>query len=407
MHHPGRAERSVPIVDDVDINALHADPYPIYRRLRSDAPIAWVSAARINLVTRFDAIKHIDAHPEIFPAFDPTSLMIRAMGHGFLRMDGPEHRAERMLVQKSVTADLIRHHWLPRFQAIVDELIDTISARGRADLFSDFAAPMASRCLMELLGLTNVRWQDLCIWSQSLMDAVGNYADDPQVWERGEKASAGIDAALDELISARRASPDPSMISHMANERSMPLEKIRANVKFIIGGGLNEPRDATLTAVYALLSEPQQLAEVLHEGTLWSAVFEETIRYCAPIGMYPRTVLHDTEIDGISLQKGIRLGLSVASACHDEKYWENPERFDIHRPRRVHLAFGSGPHLCLGARTARMQVGQLSVPALFERLPGLSFDPDRPSKFGGWVFRGPTTLPVVWNIAGVQSASRD
>ncbi len=389
--------KAIPVIDDVTFEALYSNPYPTYARLRRDAPIAWLSAANINLVTRFDTIKHIDAHADAFPAFDQKSLMIRAMGHGFLRMDGAEHRAERMVAQKSVTADLIRNHWFPRFQSIVDDLIAGFEHRGEADLFTDFAAPMASRCLMELLGLTNVRWQDLCTWSQSLMDAVGNYSDDPTIWSRGEEASRGIDDALDEVLGDKRSTPDPTLVSQMANSSAMSREKIRANVKFIIGGGLNEPRDATLTAMYCLLSNVSQLAKVRANPSLWSNVFEEAVRYCAPIGVYPRTVANDIELDGVDLKKGDRLGLCIASACHDEAHWRNAQAFDIERPKRNHLAFGSGPHLCLGAKTARMQVGQLSVPALVERLPGLSLNSELKTEFAGWVFRGPTRLPVIWD----------
>lgn len=171
-------------------------------------------------------------------------------------------------------------------------------------------------------------------------------------------------------------------------------------MKVIIGGGINEPRDATCTALYGLLSNPEQLALVKENPTneLWADLFEETVRFCAPIGMYPRRVARDIELDGVQLRKDDQLGLCVASACHDEKYWKNGESFDIRRKRRTHLAFGTGPHLCLGFRTARMQVGQLSVPNLIAKLPGLRLNERKPAKFGGWVFRGPLTLPVKWDL---------
>lgn len=394
--------RSIPVIDDISVQELSENPYPAYKRLRKEAPVARVSSANIIMVTRFDTIRYIDAHPDTFPAFNPDSLMIRAMGHGFLRMDGSEHREERMIAQKSVTADLIQNHWRPRFENIVDDLITELKPKGTADLFTDFAAPMASRCLMELLGLNNVSWQDLALWSQSMMDAVGNYANDQEIWRLCEEASDGIDEALEELVQLKRANPDPSLISQMANSQieglgSMPIEKIRANVKFIIGGGLNEPRDATLAAVHGLLSNKDQLAAARDDSKLWATVFEETIRYCAPIGMYPRIVAEDTVLEGIQLRKGDQLGLVIGSACHDEKYWDNAEAFDIHRKQRAHLAFGYGHHLCMGAKIARMQVGQLSVPRLFDHLPGLRFDPGSQASFAGWVFRGPVSLPVVWD----------
>ncbi|NHN39898.1 cytochrome P450 [Pseudomaricurvus alcaniphilus] len=391
--------KSVPVIDDITLADLYENPYPIYARLRREAPIAWIPAANIHLVTRFDTIKHIDTTPAEFPANDPRSLQIRAMGHTMMRKDGDAHRAERSVFNKALTPDVIKNHWAPRFAHIVNGLINDLKDKGEADLFSDFAAPMASQCLMELLGLTNVRWDDLCDWSQTLMDAVGNYGNDLELWARQEKVSYLIDQALDEMIHSKRANPDLSLISMLANTPHISLEQIRANVKVIIGGGINEPRDATCTSLHGLLSDPEQLKLVKDNPTpdLWANVFEETIRYCAPIGMYPRRVADNLELDGYLLKKNDQLGLCVASACHDEKYWSDGDRFDITRKRNIHLAFGTGPHICLGFRIARMQVGQLSVPSLLKKLPGLRLDPIKDCSFGGWVFRGPLSLPVKWD----------
>ena len=397
--------RPIPVIDDITLEALTDNPYPVYARLRQEAPIAWLPAAHINLVTRYDTIKHIDTTPADFPACDLRSLQIRAMGHSMMRKDGEAHRAERAILQKCVNSNVIKNYWMPRFEWIVNELIDDLKGKdknkdkGEADLFADFAQPMAARCLMEILGLSNVRWNDLCDWSQSLMDAVGNYGNDPAVWARQEEVGRLIDNALDQMIEIKRINPDPSFISALANAPDISLQQIRANVKVIIGGGINEPRDAVCTAIYSLLANPEQMQLIKNQPShkLWESLFEETVRFCAPIGMVPRRVAEDIELDGFLLKKNDVLGLSFASACHDEKYWDDGERFDITRRRRTHLAFGVGPHLCLGFRTARMQVGQLSAPNLIAALPGLRLDESKAVTFSGWVFRGPLNLPVVWD----------
>ena len=389
----------IPAINDITLEALINDPYPIYARLRKEAPIAWLPAVHINLVTRYDTVKHIDTTPADFPACDLRSLQIRAMGHSMMRKDGEAHRAERAILQKCVNSHIIKNYWMPRFEWIVKELINDLKDKGEADLFSDFAEPMAARCLMEILGLSNVRWRDLCDWSQSLMDAVGNYGNDPAIWARQEEVGQLIDNALDQMIEIKRINPDPSFISALANAPEISLEQIRANVKVIIGGGINEPRDAVCTAIYSLLENPEQMQLIKNQPShkLWENLFEETVRFCAPIGMAPRRVAEDIELDGFLLKKNDVLGLSFASACHDEKYWGDGERFDITRQRRTHLAFGVGPHLCLGFRTARMQVGQLSVPNLISALPGLRLHESKAVTFSGWVFRGPLSLPVVWD----------
>ena len=117
-----------------------------------------------------------------------------------------------------------------------------------------------------------------------------------------------------------------------------------------------------------------------------------------PIGMYPRRAAVDTVLSDTLIPKGTLLGLSAASACRDESHFNHPERYDIFRERAPHLAFGSGPHFCLGTWSARKMVGEIAVPLLLRELKNLRLDPERPYAMGGWVFRGPTSLPVVWDV---------
>ena len=390
---------AMPSADDVTLADLYSDPYPIYKRLRRDAPVAWIPAANIHLVTRAEDLLAIERDFETFPALDTRSLQIKAMGHTLMRKDGDDHKRERTVIEPSFRPGTVANHWTPLFERIADELVTNIEGRGQADLFAEFAAPMASRCLMEVLGLTNVTWQDLCVWSQSLMDAVGNYADDEAVWEKGRVASKAIDDAIDARIPQLRANPDPSVISSMINAAEpLSLEQIRANVKVIVGGGLNEPRDAACTLIYGLLSNPEQQKQMLAGETPWRQAFEEAVRWIAPIGLYPRRVAKPAVLSGIQLEPGMAIGLSAGSACRDEKHFANGEVFDINREKHAHLAFGSGPHFCLGTWVARKQVGEIGVPLIFKRLANLRLNPDRPARIGGWVFRGLLTLDVKWDV---------
>lgn len=390
---------TAPSADYISLDELYADPYPAYRRLRREAPVAWVPAARIHLVTRFDDIIAIERDAVTFPALDTRSLQIKAMGHTLMRKDGDDHKRERAILEPTFRPGTVKNHWEPIFAGIAGELIDGFADRGEADLFADFAAPLASRCLMEILGLTNVDWRDLIAWSQSLMDAVGNYGNDSVVWAKGAVASKAIDDALDERIPQLRANPDPSVVSAMVNApEPMSLDQIRANVKVIVGGGLNEPRDATCTALYGLLSNPMQLQQVVGDDTRWKDVFEEAVRWVAPIGMYPRRVAKRVELGGAILEPDDQIGLVVASACHDESRFDNAHLFDINRKRAPHLAFGSGAHFCLGTWAARKQVGDIAVPGILRRLRNLRLDPERRARLGGWVFRGPLNLPAKWDV---------
>ncbi len=383
--------------EGVRLADLMDDPYPIYRSLRRSRPVCWVPAAARYFVTRHADITYLERHPDIFSADETPSLMKRVMGHTMLRKDGAAHKRERAACEPTLRPGIIRSHWMPVFAKIVDDLIGSFIARGEAELFEDFAAPCASRALAALLGFANTHPKDLARWSQAMMDATGNYADDPEVWRRSEQATAGIDAALDDLIPHLTTNPDHSLVSGMIHAADpLTREEISANVKVIIGGGLNEPRDAILSGAVGLLQNPAQLEMVEADPALWRSVFEETIRWVAPIGMYPRQTIGAVELGGMMLPAGARLGVVVGSGCRDEAVFDDPDAFDIGREKKPHVAFGGGPHFCLGAWVARLQVGEIALPALFRRLRGLRLVDGDPPVWAGWVFRGPTRVPVRW-----------
>ncbi|WAP67373.1 cytochrome P450 [Jiella pelagia] len=383
----------------IDLNDLWTDPYPIYERLRRNAPVAFVPAANRYLVTRHADIVELERKPEIFSAHEANSLMIRVMGHTMIRKDGAAHKRERTACEPALRPGVVKNKWVPTFQAIVDELIDGFEKDGAADLFDRFAGPCASLSLIAMLGLKDVDQKDLRVWSQAMMDGTGNYADDPEVWRRSDEAAAGVDAALDVTIPHLQANPDESLISCMLHAADpLSREEIAANVKVIIGGGLNEPRDAIATGAYALLADDEQRRQVEADPSLWRKVFEETVRWVSPIGMYPRQTAVDTELAGVRLPAGSRIGVVLGAGNRDDSVFADPDRFDINRPKAPHIAFGGGPHFCLGAWAARAQVGEIALPTLFKRLRNLRLDENDPVRFGGWVFRGPLNLPVRWDV---------
>ncbi|WP_199433680.1 cytochrome P450 [Qaidamihabitans albus] len=391
------------VIDDfartIQLDELWSDPYPIYRTLRENQPVAWVPAANRYLLTRHSDIAYLEKHPEIFSAAETHSLMIRVMGLTMLRQDGADHLRERKAAEPALRPRMVKQRWTPAFQRIADELIDGFRDRGEADLFTEFAAPMAAKCLAAVLGLADVPAQDLQTWSQAMMDGTGNYADDPVVWQRAESAARGVERAVDAAIERLSAHPDDSVISAMLHaEDPLTPRQIRDNIKLFIGGGLNEPRDATTVGTYALLTHPEQRARVEADPSRFKDVFEETVRWVAPIGMYPRQTTMETELGGTVLPAGAKLGIVLASANRDESVFDNPDTFDIDRTGRVHLAFGGGPHFCLGTWTARAQVGAVALPTLFRRLPGLRLSGAEPVRWGGWVFRGLLNLPARWDV---------
>ena len=388
-----------PVIGDVTFEALMADPYPAFQRMQDTASVVFVPAVKLHLVTRSKDIQAVEANPAVFSSSNPISLMNAIMGHSLMRKDFADHAMERKALGASFQQKVIKGHWGPRAEAIADALIRDFAGRGKADLFHDFAAPFASRMLMEMLGFEGVEWRDLARWSQAMMDGVGNYAGDPEIARRAREATDGTRAAIDRVMARHAAEENPSILSSIAHS-GIPHspEQIHANINVIVGGGLNEPRDAMLTLTLGLLANPDQRAAVLADASLWPQAFEEAVRWISPIGMYPRMVRETTRLGDTDVAEGTQLGICVGAANRERGVFEDPDRFDIFRSRRQHLAFGAGPHYCAGTFVSRLAVGKVAVPMLFERLPGLRLDPDAPADIRGWVFRGPVTLPVVWDV---------
>lgn len=403
--HTRRAVTSAPVADWVKIPELYENPFPIYERLRAEGGVHWVPAVNRYLITRYEAVSATEHDQDIFSANEEGSLQIRAMGHSMLRRDDPEHYEQRRAWQPVLKPGYVKRVWTSMYREVAEDLLDQLVEKGTdIDLIWDFAAPFAAETLRRMLGLYNADQLDLQRWSQTMIDATGNYADDPEVWAKGERSFNEVDAALDEMLDYHLTHRDDSLISGLLSMpgETMPIEQIRANIKMTIGGGLNEPRDALGVAAFALFNHPDQREAVMANPQLWPTVFEETIRWIAPIGMYSRQTTQDTVLAGTHLPAGAKLGICVLSANRDETVWEHADRFDIHREAKPHLAFSKGVHVCLGNWAARAEIAEVALPLLFNSLEGLRVDESRETAVGGWVFRGMLKLPVAWSSARTE-----
>lgn len=396
--HPVTPQTSAPpIAEWVTIDDLYRDPFPVYRRLRAESPIHWVPAIDRYLVTGYSVCHEIDNDPDTFTANEDDSLQKLAMGHSMLRKDDPEHAYERKSYGNVLKPRAIKETWTRLFEENTEKYLTRYQAMGPGtDLHRNFAAPFAAENLRQILGFENATHEDLQRWSQDMMDGTGNYANDPAVWTRCYKSFDEVDVAIDELVPRLQREPNGTLLSQVL-EYKLPMESVRANIKMTIGGGLNEPRDVLGTLVWGLLSNPVQADAVRQNPALFTAAFEEAVRWVAPIGMYSRQTTREIKIGGATLPAGAKLGVNVGAANRDPAHFDDPEAFNISRDKQPHLGFGSGVHFCAGAWIAKAMVAQVAVPALFTRLPDLALDSADPAVAGGWVFRGMLSLPLTWS----------
>jgi cytochrome P450 len=381
---------------DIDPVAFWNDPYPTLARLRSEAPIAFVPQLGSTLLCSRDDIFVSEKQIDVFSSHQPEGLMNKLMGHNMMRKDGDAHMAERKAIFPAVSPRTVKSHWTGQFQAHADRVIDALDPTGGIDFVQDFALPFSAECLKSITGLTNMRFQDMNAWSQGMIDGIANYASDPAVEARCHAATAGIDAAIDDMLPILGKTPDQSLLGVML-AAGMPVPSVRANIKLAISGGQNEPRDAIAGTVWALLTHPDQLALVLSGQVSWLQAFEEYARWISPIGMSPRRVAKPWTIRDIAFETNERVFLMFGSANRDEKHFGNADRFDVRRDASKSIAFGAGPHFCAGAWASRAMVADVALPAIFSRLKNLRIVEDASVRIGGWAFRGLLNLPVTWD----------
>jgi cytochrome P450 len=380
---------------NIDVSAFWADPYPDLARMRRDAPIAFVPQLGSTIFTRREDIFSQEKRTDVFSSHQPAGLMNTLMGHNMMRKDGEAHMAERAAMFPAVSPRTVRDSWSRQFQAHCDRTLEQLAPRGRADLCKEFALPLSAECLKDITGLTNMRFQDMDAWSQAMIDGIANYSGNKQVEARCHAATAGIDAAIDDMVPVLRKHPNHSILSVLL-AAGQPMESVRANVKLAISGGQNEPRDAIAGTIWALLTHPDQLALVRAGTAKWIDVFEEYARWIAPIGMSPRRVAQPCSYRGVDFEPEDRVFFMFGSANRDEACFDNAERFDVTRDTSKSIAFGAGPHYCAGAFASRAMVADVALPSIFAHLKDLTLDSSEPVRIGGWAFRGLLNLPVRW-----------
>ncbi|MEO0936824.1 MAG: cytochrome P450 [Pseudomonadota bacterium] len=381
-------------VTEIDLPGFAADPYPALARMRAEAPVTFVPQLGATLITRRDDIFVQEKRIEVFSSDQPQGLLTQVMGPNMMRKDGDAHMAERRALFPALSPRTVRQQLEARFADIVQHHLDRLRPRGEMDLVTDFAMPVSADALRIMTGLTNMSAIDMDTASQAMLDAAANYQKDPEI----DAAGYAWKDHIRDLIAARlpelRKAPDLSIIS-VFDQAGLDLDAIAGNVRVIIGGGQNEPRDAIAGCAWALLTHPGQHAMIHDDTRSYADAFAEYVRLIAPIGMSPRRVARTDTSTGVTFDEGDLVFLMFGSAGRDSAHFAEPDAFDITRDTGPAIAFGAGPHFCAGAAASKALIANHALPQLFAQLPGLHITGDVP--FHGWAFRGPTTLPVAWD----------
>ncbi len=394
---------------------LVRDPYQAFAELRNGAPVhegslvdltglaselppeTEATAARGPQYTAFShaAVERVFREASTFSSkTEQNEGMELVMGHTILNMDEPEHRAYRGLVQQAFSKAAMSRWESELVRPVIDRHIDAFAERGSADLVRELTFSFPVHVIAALLGIPQ---EDLRTFHRLAVQLLLIISD----IERGLTASVSLGEYFTEIVHQRRAEAANDVISVLAHAeldgQRLTDDEIVAFLRLLLPAGAETTYRSSSNLLFGLLSDRRQWEAIEQDRGLIPQAIEEGLRWEPPLTITGRTCVKDTVLEGVDIPAGASITACMGAANHDETRWEDPERFDIFRPAKSHLAFAYGPHMCLGLHLARMETTCL-FQALFERLPDLRLDPDADDvHITGLVFRAPASLPVLFS----------
>lgn len=372
--------------------------------MRAHAPVYWDGT--VWGVSRYDDLREVSRHPELFsnaggirPGFAPLPMMID--------MDDPAHLKRRKLVNKGFTPRRVRDSE-PAVRQACTEILDAVCEQGEADLVTDIAAHLPMIMIGDALGVRPEHRADLLRWSDDMVKGQDMHATAQQV-EAAATAFGEYWAYATEVIADRRAKPRDDLMSILVHaevdgDRFTDDEIIHESLLILVGGD-ETTRHVISGGVHQLLLDRAQWDRVASEPDLRPSAVEEMLRWVTPIKNMVRTATRATTLAGQHIAEGEELMLLYPSANRDEAVFDDPFRFDVGRTPNEHVAFGFGPHFCLGASLARLEISVM-LEELTTRLPDLDLVdanaaiPMRPANF----ISGIEHLPVRFSPAPRRAA---
>jgi len=371
------------------------NPYPVLAELRALAKPVWHESMQLWL-----AATHADASAvlrsktlgRIFTPHEPDDLWETfnwLHADSIMENEGSKHTRLRTLVSKAFNRSQIER-LAPRIDSIITELLDVCHDKKEFDLLADFAEPLPVRVIAELLGVSRSDENHLRPWSQAIVKMY-EFDVTPDEEAHAEKAAREFADMITDMVEHRKAKPTSDLVSELAQVEDsgerLTLRELIATCVLLLNAGHEASVNAFGNGFVAALDdgEASTLLRTQPRSIAETAV-EEFLRFDAPLQLFERTAMSDTEINGVVIKSGEKIAALLGSANRDEKVFDNPDTFNVSRTPNSHIAFGGGIHFCLGAPLARLEMNR-SLPALFERFPSISIR-EIPEQRETFVLRG-------------------
>jgi cytochrome P450 len=390
------------------------NPNPLYHHLQESDPVHWAEPLQSWFVTRHDDVTACfrDArlsadrsrlfyeHQLRGVGLDKVKDQMAVAERQMLMKDGPAHTRLRRNANPGFSAQVMEG-WRTDVRRTAEQLLESLQGRGHMDLAVEFAAQLPARVIMEFFAIPQ---QDRERFQQWTLDNVrifaGTIGDVQEAAVAANTAIQQLSRYLEGFVRERRAKPGRDMLSVMVNaeeEGRLDEKEVIANAILITTAGHITTVDQISNGMHALLTHPEQLRRLKQEPGLLKSAVEEVLRYSPSVPFMHRIATEDFELRGRTIRKGQVVFLGMAAANRDASVFPEPDTFDISRPPGKHLSFAFGPHMCLGASLARLEL-ETAFELLLQRLPQLRLDDEQPAriKCNSLVFRGFDSLPVRW-----------
>ncbi|MEU4455425.1 cytochrome P450 [Nocardioides sp. NPDC023903] len=385
-------------IDDIDINALETDPYPLYMRMRREAPCVFVPALRAYLITTYDEVREFLADSELSHAPNAQPVLERTFGpQNILTSNGDLHRDRRASVDPPLRRGAVSTYVDDLVRPIATQAAGALSAEAPIDIVAEYLEPVSTRALATMLGIGHVPADVLRRWFHTVIGAASNYTFAEDVFEKGDEVIAEIKQVLEPVLTRLETEPDNSGLSHLLHA-GMPAGQVRSREdiysSFLIelAGGMQEPGHVSATTLLGLLEEGTY-GEIVADPSLIPVALAEGLRWVAPVGGVFRETTRDVVIRDQMIPQGSLVYSMVASANRDEQKFTNGDRYELHREGPTHMSFGGGRHFCAGNVFGR-EVARIALEELVKVAPRLRLAEDGWA-MRGWLFRSPQELHVI------------
>jgi cholest-4-en-3-one 26-monooxygenase len=402
--------------DDIDLldgDWYAARPYEQWAWMRENAPVYYDEKNDVWGITLYDDVMTIEKDARTFsskraprPHGDPLPMMIS--------MDNPEHQQRRSLVYRGFTPKRVQDH-SAKIQQLCTQIIDKVSEKGECDFVWDIAAPLPLLLIADMLGFPEEAFDDLLRWSDDMMRGTTGYPDPggPVTEAQMLAHQAGLafrEFQLGVIADRRSKPPQDDLVSLLCYAEidgvKLDDESIVQESLLILIGGDETSRHVMTDGMLALLEFPDQRDLLVAEPGRIELGVEELLRYVSPIKNMARTVTRDLEMRGQQLREGDQVMLFYPSANRDASVFADPNRLDVTRDPNPHLAFGFGPHFCMGASLARLEL-KVMFSELLRRLPDIELVPGSDLHYRASNFiSGPETMPVRFTPTATEGTNR-